>query len=260
MLGNGFGADSVAVGVVFHVGVIGLVALGNLVVARRGANAIGWLLVGGGFVFVVDDVLRMYGTIAQTAHLSGRDIALALEDFMFVPAVGLMLIFVGLLFPTGRLLSRRWRWVAWGSAAAIVLAYVSNSLAVSPTDYGVAGATNPLRPSGLVVRVLTGFASASWLLLPIVTLSAVVAMVLRYRQGDNEVRHQIRIVMCATVLFAASFAVYATTASSSGYHASAQRIAADTWQAAITILVAAGRANSSLHRSVPAKWQATGCP
>ena len=145
----------------------------------------------------------------------GRDVALALEDFMFVPAVGLMLIFVGLLFPAGRLLSRRWRWLACGSAAAIILAYVSNSLAVSPTDYGVTGATNPLRPSGAVLGVLTGLASASWLLLPAVIASAVVAMVLRYRQGDNEVRRQIRVVMCATVLFAVSFTVYATTASTS---------------------------------------------
>jgi two-component system, NarL family, sensor kinase len=56
-----------------------------------------------------------------------------------------LLPFLVLLFPTGRLLSRRWRPVAWGLGLAVGLYLIARLLAPGPIDTRLAGTLqNPL--------------------------------------------------------------------------------------------------------------------
>lgn len=48
--------------------------------------------------------------------------AVVADQWLWVPAIGLAATFMLLLFPDGRLVSRRWRPVAWLAAAAMAMA------------------------------------------------------------------------------------------------------------------------------------------
>jgi MFS family permease len=76
-----------------------------------------------------------------------------------VPAVGLLGIYLPLLFPDGRLPSRRWRPLAWLAGVVIALASV-----------------------GMVVLVL----------LPLCILASALSLILRYRRSGDEEREQIK--------------------------------------------------------------------
>jgi len=205
-VGNGYGgSEPTVVAILSAVGQLGVVGLGCFVAYRRPQNPVGWLLAVGGCTFELDDLMVSYASFARTHALPGANLTLALEQFMWIASVGLATIFIGLLFPTGRLLSPRWRWVARAAAVGLVLAYVANTLDTDPTVYNAPGSVNPLRPSGTglaIVDILSG----SFLLLPLSAIAAVVALVVRYRRGGGEERHQIRIVMFAASLYALTFA------------------------------------------------------
>src|SRR4029453_12301465 len=113
------------------------------------------------------------------------------------PALVLALVFTPLLFPTGHLLSPRWRPLAWlaGSGAAVftVLAALKADLVVGNNDLGkhhvianpigVAGLENP-EESTVGVAVLG-----------LVTLSALLAfgsLVLWFRRSGAEERQQLK--------------------------------------------------------------------
>jgi signal transduction histidine kinase len=173
--------------------------LGVLIV-RRARNLIGWLLLGEGLALAIEDVANAYAIdgIRGGASLPGAQLTGLFAEWAFVPVIaGFISTF--LLFPDGRLPSRRWRPVGWFGAAATGLAlagFVVHARRVAlPAPGGVSVSyPNPLGvPLGpvwstLLVGTPNGLAVLS---LPLF-LAAVVALVVRFRAGGREVREQIK--------------------------------------------------------------------
>ena len=128
----------------------------------------------------------------------------ALTLWTWVPPVGLLAIYMILLFPDGRLPSRRWRPLAWLSGAVMVLASVAVTLTPGPLpDHP--RVHNPLGLEGypIVTQALTG----SVVLLPICILASATSLVWRYRHSGGEVRQQIKWVVFAASLVGMAYAV-----------------------------------------------------
>jgi hypothetical protein len=121
----------------------------------------------------------------------------ALTQWMWVPPMGLLGTYLILLFPDGRLSSRRWRPFAW--FAGVVMVSASVVLAISPGD--LPGQPVVRNPFGLEGHPM----AAQWLplvvaLLPVCILASAASLVWCYRHSGAEVRQQIK-----WVAFAASF-------------------------------------------------------
>jgi hypothetical protein len=173
--------------------------VGALVASKRPENPLGWIyLVSGLFwmAFALGEASNAYerattGSVTSSVKLD------ALIQGIWVPPVGLLGIYMILLFPDGRLPSRRWRPFAWFAGAVMVLIPVVFVLVPGPLE-GHPGARNPF---GLEqypwLPIVAGFVV---LLLPICILASAVSLVLRYRRSGGEVREQIK-----WLAFAASF-------------------------------------------------------
>jgi len=112
-----------------------------------------------------------------------------LYSWLWVPTVGLLGIFLILLFPNGRLPSRRWRPLAWLSGAVIVVESVATFLTPGPLE-GLRGVQNPFGLEGQ-----PWLATVGWVVLPLIPLCMVasaLSLVLRYRRSEGEVREQIK--------------------------------------------------------------------
>src|SRR5215210_3745514 len=97
--------------------------VGALVASKRPENPIGWIcLVSGLFwmFFALGDVSNAY-ELATTGKVTSSVRLDALTRGGWAPPVGLLGIYMILLFPDGRLPSRRWRPFAWFSGAVMVL-------------------------------------------------------------------------------------------------------------------------------------------
>jgi hypothetical protein len=128
----------------------------------------------------------------------------ALTQWTWVPPVGLLGIYMILLFPDGRLPSRRWRPFAWFAGAIMVLASVAVTISPGPLpDHP--GVSNPL---GLEVHSMVAQALLGGpVLLPICILVSAFSLVWRYRHSGGEVRLQIKWVAFAASLVGITYAV-----------------------------------------------------
>src|SRR3712207_3431979 len=97
--------------------------VGALIASKRPDNPIGWIcLVAGLFwIFIVlgqsSDAFWLATEAAPIPHSVAID---ALTQWTWVPPVGLLGIYMILLFPDGRLPSRRWRPLAWLDRKSVV--------------------------------------------------------------------------------------------------------------------------------------------
>ncbi len=125
-------------------------------------------------------------------------------EWLWVPTAGLVGIYLLLLFPDGRLPSRRWRALAWLSGAVIIL--VSAGVALAPrTLPNLGGIHNPFGLEGhrWVADALNGVI----LLFTLCILASAVSLVLRYRRSGGEVRQQIKWIAFAASLVSVAFLV-----------------------------------------------------
>ena len=114
-----------------------MVALaGAVLAARRPRNPIGWLLLGLGLCFIVFPLVEAY----VAAALAGAPNGLAavrwvgwVGNWIWVPAHACIALLF-LLFPNGRLLSPRWRPVAWVAVAATALLLVASACHPGPLE------------------------------------------------------------------------------------------------------------------------------
>ena len=174
--------------------------VGALIASRRPENPIGWIcLVAGLFwtLIALDDQYTAYG-LATTGVVPFPAAVVALSQWLWVPPVGLLSIYLILFFPDGRLPSRRWRPLAWFSGAVMVVVSLAIALAPGPLpDLG--GVRNPFGLEGYPwIADATNVIFPA--LLPLCTLASALSLVLRYRRSGSEQREQIK-----WIAFAGSF-------------------------------------------------------
>ena len=173
--------------------------LGVLIV-RRAANRIGWLMLGFGALIALETVANGYGVagIRHPGTLPAATLVGLFAEWLFVP-IFITLIGTFLLFPDGRLPSSRWRPAAWVVAVVAVLGMTGFAIVPRlvriPAPGGSVLFPNPLGVaslgpvwSGLLLGTLTALGLASLPLLAIV----VAALVTRFRRGGLEVRQQVK--------------------------------------------------------------------
>jgi len=95
------------------VGLIGVPILGGLIASRRPENPYGWLWVGLGLSFALVGLAEPYAAYALVANPGSLPAPGLVNKVLALGWVVLitLLPFVLLLFPTGRLPSRRWRFL-----------------------------------------------------------------------------------------------------------------------------------------------------
>jgi hypothetical protein len=166
---------------------ISLATVGALIASRHPHNPIGWMFCG----------LALYGAIAESAQGWGY---LAADEGLAAGEVGEWIILwswigdltawtiIFLLFPDGRLPTRRWRFVPWIAAAGCALALPGQAL--SP-DSGAefTGGTNPFAMKGFPIDLLFGIGMA---LLLVALLVAIASLVVRFRRGGYVERQQLK--------------------------------------------------------------------
>ena len=123
----------------FVLGFGAFMVVGALVVAHRHRNPIGWMFSAIALLAFTGGVAGEYATYAlvtRPGSLPGAVLAAWYASWPWYPTLALALVFTPLLFPTGRLLSPRWRPVAWlagaASAAFTVLAALQAELDLEP--------------------------------------------------------------------------------------------------------------------------------
>src|SRR3712207_2328228 len=173
--------------------------VGALIASRRPRNPIGWICLADGLVWALINMIEDYSLygLAVPGSVPFPVGIFALTAWMWVPAVGLLGVYLLLLFPDGRLPNRNWRPLAWLSGAEMVLLSVVVFLTPGPL-LGLGGARNPF---GL--EMLPWRAGAQWVLiplLPVCILVSALSLVLRYRRSGGEVRQQIKWVAFAASL------------------------------------------------------------
>jgi hypothetical protein len=180
--------------------------VGALIASRRPENAVGWLCLAVGLLWALSGVFDYYGFYgaATPGSVPFPVVAAGISDWIWVPAIGLLGTYVLLLFPDGRLPSRRWRPLAWLSGAVILLLSLGIMLAPGRLD-NLAGVRNP-----------TGIEGAEWLvagayallpLLPLCMLASALSLVLRYRRSGGVEHQQIKWIAFAASVVVVLYAI-----------------------------------------------------
>jgi hypothetical protein len=158
--------------------------VGALVAGRLPANAIGWLLLGaagcaGATLAACEWVALGLPAAAWASWLT-----------QWVSTVPLLLVaYVLLLFPDGRLPSRRWRPALWLLDLAVVAMLVGSMF--SPTGTAGSGAPNPVAISAIKGTVVQD-AVLGFLLLAAAIVVAACALVVRFRGSTGTQRAQLK--------------------------------------------------------------------
>src|SRR5215218_8334840 len=167
--------------------------VGALVASRRPRNWVRWILLADGLLWTFGSVLdsyRIYG-LARPGSVPFQVAVHALSQWLWVPAVGLFAVYLILLFPDGRLPSRRWRPLAWFSGAVMVLLSAGIGKPFGLEQYPW------VRDAFPVVLAL----------LPLCILASAVSLVLRYLRAGSEVREQIKWVAFAALFVGVQFVI-----------------------------------------------------
>ena len=174
--------------------------VGALIASRRPRNPVGWILLADGLLFTLSfmfDYYRIYGVVVP-GSLPFPVVVAAINGFLWVPAVGLLGTYVFLLFPNGKLPTRRWRALAWLSGVMIFLVSVGAALTPGPLQ-NLGGVENPF---GILRPWMTTVFWVILPLLPLCMLASVFSLVLRYRRSRGEERQQIKWIAFAATMVA----------------------------------------------------------
>ena len=181
--------------------VVTFAGIGGLVAGNRPRNPVGWLFLGHSACFAV---ATLAGTIAvvQQATLPLGSLRVLLIVFMGVwpLGIGIALPLAVQLFPTGRPLSPRWRWLIWLTVVS-GLAFDAQTLldpaALAVTDRPVPPLVNPA-----VFHAADPLWAVASLLLAGVLAASVAELVLRFRRARGVERLQLTWLVWAVALFA----------------------------------------------------------
>ena len=200
----GFGGAQLAINVGYVVVGGAFLATGWLIMTRRPGNGVGPALLILGLLYeyfaVADAYVRLPGPPPGAAFLG---LGVWLGDAPFFACFSFLL----LVFPTGRLLTPRWRVVIGLNVLLIVLFLVGRGFDATPFDY-YPWLSSPLGVPGFPGRQI---AEAGYPLGLMSFLAATSSLVVRWRRAGGQERAQLKWVAAAASAFGAVFAPYVIT-------------------------------------------------
>ncbi len=179
------GAGNALASVVATTFVVGFATVGALLGWKRAANPIGWLLSATGLSYAAAFIGLLLLQFPRTRIWSSW------LGWLWFFGIGFV-VFVLLLFPTGRLPSRRWRPVGWAAAAALAGWVIGNAFAPTIISAGSPAQRNPIGVAGPAGHVFDVLAGAGAALIVATGLAALVSLVFRYRRAGTVEREQLK--------------------------------------------------------------------
>jgi hypothetical protein len=168
---------------------LGYPLVGAIVASRQPANAVGWLLLAIGILLALGSLVD---TNIRSASAPALELSAWLSEWMWFGWLICAGCFLPLVFPNGRLLSRRWRPVLWLGVVAFLARAGGTAFAPGPLDIdsprpidnpvGIEGAGSLLSAIGRAGDVL---AVAAFLL-------AGASLVVRFRRSRGTERQQLK--------------------------------------------------------------------
>jgi hypothetical protein len=180
--------------------------VGALVASHRPENPIGLIFLAAALFYgllIAGEEYAIYALLTNPGSLPlGAELSW-LVTWIWAPGLGLLLVFLPLLFPDGHLPSRRWRWVVWLGGLSIGLICVLTSIVLWP-ERGPA----LVRPGGLAGEVEEWRSGVlDWLELKLAVpmmlvagLGAVSSLLVRFRRARGDERQQIKWFASAAAL------------------------------------------------------------
>jgi hypothetical protein len=172
-------------------------AVGFVLASRRPGNRVGWIFLGAGLVLGLAFFCDRYGRGGLVAAPGSLPAARAAAWFVnwawVIPTAGLA--FMLLLFPTGRLISRRWRPAAWFVATVFTLdaaATAAHACRIWADPFTAAS-------DGWY----WGSHTAVLILVPAALLAGVTAVAVRFARSSGEERLQLKWFALAALLVVA---------------------------------------------------------
>jgi hypothetical protein len=189
------GDDSVENSVLL-VGFSAFAVVGALLVAKRPTNAIGWIMAAAAMVsiFLAGDSYASYVMVTRGHPDSLAVVSAWIGTWYWYLVLALVLVYLPLLFPDGRLPSRRWRAVAVpagiGLLVVVILAGLADTLPLNEAPgYEI---DNPIGIEGLGhVEDLPVFGVLTFLLF-IGVIGAIASVVVRFRRSRGVERQQMK--------------------------------------------------------------------
>src|SRR5829696_474114 len=189
--------------ITFAILTVSFSVVGALIASQRPENLIGWIFLAVGFFYGLVNAGEHYAIYALLTNPGSLPLgaeASWLMQWIWAPGLGLILVFLPLLFPNGRPPSHRWRPVAWLGGLSIGLICVLTSIVLwperGPALVGPEGAAEEGTSHALFVVV-------DLVALPMMLLAglgAVISVLVRFRRARGDERQQIKWFASAAVL------------------------------------------------------------
>jgi hypothetical protein len=194
---------------VLSVVIVAFSTVGALVASRRPENSIGWFFCCGALVWGLGELALEYGVYSLVTAPG------ALPAGVWVAWLGawargiggfFMVLLLLLLFPTGRLPTRRWRVVVWAVVGYVAVFTLVSWLSPVSQDSRLSSVHNPL---GIDLEIMDLLGGVLYLTLPLLLLACGVAVIVRFRRSRGDERQQIKwfayAVAVMVVLFTLGF-------------------------------------------------------
>ena len=189
----------IAWSITFATLIVSFSVIGALIASHRPENPIGWIFLAVGCCYGLlsaGDEYAIYALLTNPGALPLGAEASWLGQWIWAPGLGLILVFLPLLFPDGHPPSHRWRPVGWLGALSIGLTVVSSMILLWP-ERGPGLLTGDESPSH-VVQVLVDFITVPMLF--VAGLGAVTSLLVRFRRARGDEREQIKWFVSAAAL------------------------------------------------------------
>ena len=187
--------------------------VGALIASRLPTNPIGWIFCSLGLLYIAQRFSEAYADYAlfENSAFPGGEYAAWFSTVLQYPGIILAGVFLTLLFPDGRLLSRRWRIVAWMAVLGAGLTGISDAFNPDGLNTPSYDVENPFGVSaaiggGLTTQDLFGnFSEVGPALLLISSIAALVSLILRLHRAWGDERQHLKWFLYATLPASVSF-------------------------------------------------------
>jgi hypothetical protein len=180
--------------------VVPFAVLGFVLARRQPRNPIGWIMLLLGPIFIVSTDAGMYSLLAY--HIDGHDLPLSRIAVVLSPNWALLQVVLPLpilLFPDGRITSRRWRLTLWAYLAIAVTWLctlgVVGSVALTQHPVRIDSAGQSVRLDDTTHGVAAGIQDVVLVAYVALVLSWVLRLLVRYRGSTGDLRQQLKWLM-----------------------------------------------------------------